>query len=818
MEQNSIVDLEKQERWLEQKALGLGVMRYMDGLKRGEDKSKPGRVLIDRMIPPLTVAIREWIGAAQGGAAARQAGLAHFLSQFDTEDVAFIVARHCLLAFAGEKKLTRVALSLTQQLEEASMSTALRQHDPKAWKRLQTKIDRSPYPNKRYVLIRRESLATRVGSIAWTIAERTRLGIHLVSMCADTSGLFQIKQIRVKDKRQLIIDMEKETLEWLDEAHQRCSLMSPVAMPMVVPPRPWTGIKDGGYLDTRGHRRSIFNGHTTDRAYLQELKHHDMPMVYAAINAVQATPWRINKAVARVLKEVWDSNSTLGGLPSREVLPMPAAPWGDGPKPDKETPEYKAHAAHYARTREANERLVSKRRAMAAKIVVCEEFEKYERIYFPHVMDWRGRIYPLPSFVNPQSDDNGKALVEFAEGVPLGDEGAFWLAVHGANCFGVDKVPFEQRVAWVDENQDAILDSAFNTLDGDRLWTEADDPFMFLAFCFEYAGLTSWVAAGKAQEEFVSHLPVNFDGSCNGLQNFSAMLRDPVGGAATNLVPAFQPADIYQQVADVACARIEKDAANGEVNAVYWRGGKMNRGIAKQPTMTLPYGSGRYGFREQIGAKLEDLKFENNAPYLQGDVFYNSMYAANVILDALGEVVVAARLAMDWLREVSDIMAKINLPIWWKTPAGFLVRQAYHKQDSRTIATYTTGGRRLEVDVRVASDSIDPRKQEQGISPNFVHSLDAAHLMRTVGKCAEAGVTSLSMVHDSYGCHAGSARALNKALRAAFVEQYTGNVLEDFRDQLMRQLPEDVRHTIPPIPPMGDLDLSAVKDSDYFFA
>jgi DNA-directed RNA polymerase len=39
-------------------------------------------------------------------------------------------------------------------------------------------------------------------------------------------------------------------------------------------------------------------------------------------------------------------------------------------------------------------------------------------------------------------------------------------------------------------------------------------------------------------EEFVSHLPVAFDGSCNGLQNYSMMLRDEVGGAATNLVPS----------------------------------------------------------------------------------------------------------------------------------------------------------------------------------------------------------------------------------------------------------------------------------------
>ena len=38
------------------------------------------------------------------------------------------------------------------------------------------------------------------------------------------------------------------------------------------------------------------------------------------------------------------------------------------------------------------------------------------------------------------------------------------------------------------------------------------------------------------------------DGSCNGLQNFSAMLRDEVGGKAVNLIPSDKPQDVYMEV------------------------------------------------------------------------------------------------------------------------------------------------------------------------------------------------------------------------------------------------------------------------------
>ena len=63
---------------------------------------------------------------------------------------------------------------------------------------------------------------------------------------------------------------------------------------------------------------------------------------------------------------------------------------------------------------------------------------------------------------------------------------------------------------------------------------------------------------------FVSHLPIAMDGSCNGLQLFSLMLRDPVGGTAVNLLPADTPQDIYRLGADKIIAKLERDRTGGE--------------------------------------------------------------------------------------------------------------------------------------------------------------------------------------------------------------------------------------------------------------
>ena len=53
---------------------------------------------------------------------------------------------------------------------------------------------------------------------------------------------------------------------------------------------------------------------------------------------------------------------------------------------------------------------------------------------------------------------------------------------------------------------------------------------------------------------------MSMDGTCNGYQHLSAMGRDPIGGSATNLVPADRPEDIYQEVADHVSIRVMFDA------------------------------------------------------------------------------------------------------------------------------------------------------------------------------------------------------------------------------------------------------------------
>lgn len=92
-------------------------------------------------------------------------------------------------------------------------------------------------------------------------------------------------------------------------------------------------------------------------------------------------------------------------------------------------------------------------------------------------MDFRGRTYPIPPHLNHLGSDLCRSLLLFKEGKPLGKRGLYWIKIHLANLSGRDKISFNDRIKFVDENMDNIIDSADYPLTGKRWWLNADSPW-----------------------------------------------------------------------------------------------------------------------------------------------------------------------------------------------------------------------------------------------------------------------------------------------------------------------------------------------------
>ena len=64
---------------------------------------------------------------------------------------------------------------------------------------------------------------------------------------------------------------------------------------------------------------------------------------------------------------------------------------------------------------------------------------KDKEFYHPWSFDYRGRAYPIPSFLTPQDTDFGKACIRFANESEMTEVACEWLAFQVATTYGLDK-------------------------------------------------------------------------------------------------------------------------------------------------------------------------------------------------------------------------------------------------------------------------------------------------------------------------------------------------------------------------------------------
>ena len=694
--------------------------------------------------------------------------------------------------------------------------------------------------------------------LSWSSKDKMTFGAKILEMIVAGSDYYRTEPRHIGKEK-----MESLTMtEWFEKTwfsnENRLIANAVKFQPTIIPPKPWTTPHDGGYygssaIGTSLVRIPLIETNTFLVNYAQKLRAVNLNRIYSVLNAMQQTPFVINRDILGVLKSIYVSGGELGGVPRTE--PIPQLPKLPEDRPEEEMKEHKRKMVAIYKQEEAR-----KTKALRCHIALktAERFAEYEHIYFPWNIDYRGRCYPIPTAISPQGDDIQKALLLFAEPSPLAsDADTKWLAIHGANLAGRDKLPFAGRVAWIEEHEEQIKASATDPLSY-TWWDEVaknDYPMEFLSFCLEWARLCAYKDEHGTSVGFVTGLPIAFDGTCSGLQHFSGLLRDEIGGAAVNLLPSDNVQDIYSIVADKVNTVLLKDAQSGTAdgykydkqgNVVNDQEGKpriiygtktlaqnwicfnrlkysqdgITRKVCKRSVMTLAYGSKKYGFRENL---LSDIirPFVLDHPDANPFISPNQAagYMAKLIWDAVGQTVVKAVEGMAWLQEVAALICKDNHVVTWTTPNGLPVQQTYMLMEQEVVQLRFNKARVRFYTQTEKEGEVDTRKQAQGISPNFIHSMDAAHLQRVVNSEYEKGNRNFMMIHDSFGTDAAHAGQLFKTIREEFVNLYKDqNHLDTFLHQVSYLIADEDMDKIPNLPSFGKLDLEEVKKSDYCFA
>jgi DNA-directed RNA polymerase len=430
--------------------------------------------------------------------------------------------------------------------------------------------------------------------------------------------------------------------------------------------------------------------------------------------------------------------------------------------------------------------------------------------------DWRGRVYPL-QHLNFERGDHVRAMFRFAHGLPINGN-TYWLEINVANCHGeTDKLARVKRFEWVKDHRDdirRIASDPFGTFDkgvlDNRGWRSAEKPFQFVAACREIT------AAWDNPKNFVTHLPIGFDGSANGLQHLTLLIEDRETARKVNLLKDDDddtPKDVYPAVINRAIALIEDDDCD---HAKLWRERlerltpKQRRKLLKTPAMTFNYSVTEKGAARQIEDAWAEINQRpkpkarwHNGKLKRGPPPKRFRYLAQKLLEACALELPRERSVMIYISLLAEYSLGQGKFLTWTSPSGMPCENRYQKSKYKVVQC-------LRGSVRVAqhkiadgvSDRARKKKVLQSAAANFTHSLDAAHLIKTVNAAASEGIIDILTVHDCFYCLAPQAERLQKIIMEQLSAMYKNNdPLADLRNQNV-SVDEP---WILPVPPKGTL-------------
>jgi len=778
------------------------------------------RHVMASFIDPLSNGIKQRFVDAQKRPGRKTAAVS--LLYWAHQDVLALQTLQTVLdAISRPQRYQTVAMRIAREVHNELRFQLFEAQEPPLFKAVNKHINDSPFAYRRSY--RQKVMVHAMNKYEvmwdeWTTEQLYSVGVFLLDSLIEYTNIVSVDRyfssMRGKKQSTIKVRPTEEFEKWMQNQHEACAELRPRMIPMLCPPKPWTGPREGGYLTDRFRSDLVpgrrARGINVDRSY------DAMPIVYEAINHLQSTPWRVNQFVLDTVTHLWDNGLELPDVRRFDVELPPRAPEGAPPEELRE--------AKCARrdVRIENEKMRGRRMAAAQTIGLAKRFAG-RAIWFPHRYDFRGRVYPRPQYLQPQGDDLAKGLLEFNEGEKITPVGMTWLKIHAANSFGVDKVSMGDRAGWVEDNWDMIEAVAADPL-ASREWYEADSPLQFLAACD---------ALVRANDGEPVHLPVGVDGSCNGIQHLAAMSRDELAGKLVNLMPGPVPADIYAVVAEAVNEELDRiiadpkevktskgtvrwTAENVKLMALRWKDFGVTRSLAKRPTMILPYNGTPTAVEKYIDEYVLKTVTKTGTDPFGKDRSDSIAFLTRVIGPAMRAAVKGPVEVMEWTRQMAKSVASSRDPLIWTTPSGFTVVQAYQESRSRRIET-KMGDKLIRLTLREETPRYDSGQQRRSLAPNWIHSYDAACLHLTLFEAKLAAVR-MGAVHDSYLGHPNAMNTISLLLRKVFVNVYAKeNRMEQLRQEIAKHSSADINELVEP-PALGGLDIGLVKQSEYFFA
>ena len=773
-------DRERQEAFERQQIAG-GLTRLREQTRTLENKDYAsatcyGTASIDSLLPYFidTVNARKKERSKYKTAGHENKALQHILS-IDTESACAITLKIVFDKVFSFRKKNSTVVSVTESIGKAiEAELQMRYYEKEApalfaylkdayWhqsrgteykrKQMQTCFNRSDIPKWKH----------------WENSVQIQIGTWFIDLLCESSGWFtKFTEFKGKRRCNYIYPTEK-FFKFKDDIVKQTELFSPLSWPMIVEPKDWGVLESGGY-------------------YLNDLNRcHDMvrrgvpssiqgKKTREFLNKIQKVPYRLNSFTITISEILEARQHEVGKFRPSINLEEPPKPL-DIATNEEAKAEWKKKA-NEIHTKNVNNFRISCRTRMTLNVM--QEFK--DKVYWiPWSFDYRGRTYPIPSFLTPQADDFGKSLIRFADESEITEDGKEWLAFHVATTFGLDKATMDERKAWpyIPENASLIKRVATDPIDNIGDWEGVEEPWQFAAACEEFYSVVI------AKTRSTTGLPVATDATCSGMQVLAGLARDKSTASMVNVIPSNEPQDAYKVIAEKALPNIP------ERFKPYW-----DRKCTKRTVMTIPYNAKPFSNRSYIRVALKEKGIEIEPEELTQTV--------QAVRAAMEEVFPGPMMVMRWIeKEVTRALKDGATELSWVTPSGFRVTQRLMKMNVKRLSLQLMG--RCRISIPNGERCVDVLHHKNATAPNLIHSLDASLLHISAVKFNPP----IALIHDSVLCRATDMSHLSHLVRDTYMHLFAEHdYLSTFAESIGAE-------TKPPM--VGTLNPESVIESTYFF-
>ena len=614
----------------------------------------------------------------------------------------------------------------------------------------------------------------------WTVEQKIRIGRIFVGLILnnyydseEVSPFFLSIEVVNSQKYTYVLPVQ-DLQDKVNDDFQQLSNNLLVREPMLIEPVKWSnGVHGGYYTNSLIKKDSVVRGHQLERSQPSE-------QVFDFINNLQSITYKVNPFTVEVMNTLNEMGVEIGKF-------IPKSSISNRVKKDGTNWKVSPHTVRYSQRTEKT-------------VDVVTRWKDIPEFYIPWSFDFRGRVYPLTSYMSPQGTDFDKSLLMFSKGETLTEDGLRWLKIHISTTYGkdgLDKKSLTERIEWVDNNIDLIERVSSDPIGNLDLWKDSEEPWCFLSSCREYVDV---VLNGQP-----THLMVASDATCSGLQILSGLSLDRNSGKLVNVVPSPTLQDAYLSVWKSAKDKLIKEGMSEELITEL---DKFGRTLSKKVVMTVPYNASLDTNYKQIREVLKEKKVSLDKDQLKTLVKSIGQHGMETVVPGPMKV-------RKWFNDsVSNYFKQDPQPtnITWVTPSGFRVVQENFVPDTIEIDGLLIGkngkqGSKMTVTVGWSSET-NTRGHRTSFSPNLIHSLDASLLHLTF-----SGVDyDFSVIHDSILTNPNHMGESIEGLKKTYSSMFEGR-------KYLNYIKDEVLCSPLPLPEFEEtFDSSEVMGSEFFFS